>query len=107
MDTSKLFLDQIKARIPDSSRNETKEPAKEHKVNFDLVKNIEAHLSTQDHLSLNELMRKVERTILVRALSQFNGNQKNVARFLGIKYTTLHEKVKKYNIRFQKTPIID
>lgn len=107
MDTSKLFINEIKARIPDANPQEAKESEKESKVNFDLVKNIEAHLSTRDHLSLNELMRKVERTILVRALSQFNGNQKNVARFLGIKYTTLHEKVKKYNIRFQKTPIID
>jgi len=107
MDTSKLFLNQIKARIPEANREKTKEPEKAGKVNFDLIENIEAHLSAQNHLSLNELMRKVERTILVRALSQFNGNQKNVARFLGIKYTTLHEKVKKYNIRFQKTPIID
>jgi len=24
---------------------------------------------------------------------------------LGLKYTTLHEKIKKYNIRFQKEPI--
>ena len=29
------------------------------------------------------------------------------AKFLGIKYTTLHEKVKKYNIKFSKNPVED
>lgn len=56
---------------------------------------------------LKELMNIVERTILIRTLSQLNGNLKNAASFLDLKYTTLHEKMKKYNIHFRKTPIKD
>jgi transcriptional regulator of acetoin/glycerol metabolism len=55
-------------------------------------------------LPLKELIENLERTIIIRALSRFNGNQKEVARFLGVKYTTLNEKVKKYNIYFRKAP---
>jgi DNA-binding protein Fis len=33
------------------------------------------------------------------------GNQKQAAMAMGIKYTTLNEKLKKYGIRFEKTPV--
>lgn len=59
----------------------------------------------KERIPFKELMYTVERNILIRALVEFNGNQKIAAKYLGIKYTTLHEKVKKYNIRFQKTPV--
>ena len=51
-----------------------------------------------------ELIGRVEKTILLRALSQCNGNQKSAAKFLGMKYTTLNEKLKRYNIQFDKKP---
>jgi len=54
---------------------------------------------------LKEFLEELERTILITALSKFNGNQRNTAKFLGIKYTTLNEKVKKYNISIHKKPI--
>ena len=50
-------------------------------------------------------MEKVEKIIILRTLRMFNGSQKEAAKFLGINHTTLHEKVKKYKIQFQKTPI--
>lgn len=55
-------------------------------------------------LPLRELIGTLEKSIIIRALSKFNGNQKDVAKFLGVKYTTLNEKVKKYHISLWKAP---
>ena len=63
------------------------------------------YFGSNQRVPLKELMDLVERSILIRTLSQLNGNLKNAANFLGLKYTTLHEKLKKYNIRFRKEPI--
>jgi len=57
-------------------------------------------------LPLKELIGTLERSIIIRTLSKFNGNQKDAAKYLGVKYTTLNEKVKKYNICFRKAPDI-
>jgi DNA-binding protein Fis len=54
---------------------------------------------------LKNLMDRLERGIICRVLWTTEGNQKRAAEILGIKYTTLNEKVKKYGIRFQKTPV--
>jgi len=59
----------------------------------------------KQRIRLPELMNILEKTILIKVLSSFNGNQRDAAKFLGIKYTTLNEKVKKYNIKFFKNPI--
>jgi DNA-binding protein Fis len=50
-------------------------------------------------------MDNVEKSIIVNVLSKVQGNQKEAAKVLGIKYTTLNEKLKRYRIRFQKSPI--
>lgn len=63
------------------------------------------YFSSTRRVPLKELMNMVESAILIRTLSQLNGNLKNAAKSLGLKYTTLHEKIKKYNIRFKKEPI--
>ena len=65
------------------------------------------YFSSTQRVPLKELMNIVERAILIRTLSQLNGNLKNAAKSLGLKYTTLHEKIKKYNIRFRKELIED
>ncbi len=65
------------------------------------------YFGSNQRVPLKELMNILERAILIRALSQLNGNQKDAAKYLGLKYTTLHEKVKKYNIRFRKEPLED
>jgi len=62
------------------------------------------YFSSAKRIPLKELMNIMERAILIRTLSQLNGNLKNAAKFLGLKYTTLHEKIKRYNIRFRKEP---
>lgn len=58
----------------------------------------------RQRVPFKELIGSVEKTILLRALSQCNGNQKSAAKFLGMKYTTLNEKLKRYNIQFDKKP---
>lgn len=54
---------------------------------------------------LKSMMEDIEKSIIVRVLSKAQGNQRKAAKVLGIKYTTLNEKVKRYNIRFQKSPV--
>jgi DNA-binding protein Fis len=59
----------------------------------------------RQRVPFKELIGSVEKSILIRVLSQCRGCQKSAAKFLGIKYTTLNEKLKRYNIRFDKKPI--
>ncbi len=54
---------------------------------------------------LKRLMDSVERNIIIRTLSKVNGNQKRASRVLGVKHTTLNEKIKKYKIHLSKRPI--
>jgi DNA-binding NtrC family response regulator len=57
-------------------------------------------------LSLGDLFDALERDVLVKALSEFNGHQSKTAKFLGLKPTTLFAKLKKHNIymEFKGTP---
>jgi DNA-binding NtrC family response regulator len=54
-----------------------------------------------ESLSLKEFMDDLERRLIVRMLFRANGNRREAAKLLGIKYTTLHEKLKKHNIHFK------
>ena len=56
---------------------------------------------------LKELMDKVEQSIIISALNKYNGNQKNTAKFLNVKPSTLCEKLKKHNISIKKIPCKD
>lgn len=58
----------------------------------------------RQRVPFKELIGSVEKSILIRALTQCEGCQKSAAKFLGIKYTTLNEKLKRYNIHFDKKP---
>jgi DNA-binding NtrC family response regulator len=62
-----------------------------------------ARLNNGPHL--RQFLENMEKTILCRLLERFNGSQKTTAEYLGIKYTTLHEKVKKHHICFFKQPV--
>ncbi|MFQ6108807.1 MAG: helix-turn-helix domain-containing protein [Candidatus Aminicenantales bacterium] len=53
-------------------------------------------------LPLKEFLDHLEKTIIMRALEKFKGNQKRAADELGLKYTTLNEKIKRHNIRITK-----
>jgi transcriptional regulator with GAF, ATPase, and Fis domain len=58
----------------------------------------------ETQLNFKEFFDKLERMVIVKTLSIFNGNQKDSAKFLGMKYTTLNEKIKRHNISFRKSP---
>lgn len=62
-------------------------------------------LSAENPLQLKKLMQEVEKGIILRVLEKTGGNQRHAAKVLGLKYTTLNEKVKRYQIRFQKKPV--
>jgi DNA-binding NtrC family response regulator len=53
---------------------------------------------------LKELMDKLEQMIIISALEKFEGNQKKTADFLGLRPTTLNEKMKKHTIFVRKIP---
>jgi transcriptional regulator of acetoin/glycerol metabolism len=57
-------------------------------------------------IMLKEKMEDLEKKIILNVLEKAQGNQRDAARILGIKYTTLNEKIKKYGIRFQKRLVI-
>ena len=60
---------------------------------------------TQEELfPLKNLVSIFERAVLIKVLSRFNGNQKKAADYLGLKLTTLSEKIKKHGILFRKEP---
>jgi DNA-binding NtrC family response regulator len=56
-------------------------------------------------LDLKELIQEIERGIIVRVLARVRGNQKEAAQLLGLKHTTLNEKVKRFGIGFRKFPV--
>ncbi len=59
-----------------------------------LMKNI-----TQKNIALKYFIGDLEKRIIVIALSITNGNQKLASRILGVKETSLSEKIKKYNLK--------
>lgn len=58
-------------------------------------------LCSVNTMPLREFIEDLERRLIIRTLFRSNGNRKEAAKLLGIKYTTLHEKLKKYNIHFR------
>jgi DNA-binding NtrC family response regulator len=52
------------------------------------------------HLKL--LLDAIEKCLILKVLDKASGNQKEAAQILGVKYTTLNQKVKKYGIRFRR-----
>lgn len=58
-------------------------------------------------ISLKELMDRLERVILISALIKFRGSQRRTADFLGMKPTTLYEKIRRHNISIRKIPCGD
>jgi DNA-binding NtrC family response regulator len=58
-------------------------------------------------LPLKKFIHYVEVSLIVSSLEESKGNQKEAAKILSIKYTTLNEKMKRYNIGFRKVPIFN
>ena len=51
--------------------------------------------------SLKEFLANIERSLILDTLEKTKGDQKKAAEILGLKYTTLHEKLKRYHIGFR------
>lgn len=62
-------------------------------------------LLAENPMQLKKVMQEVEKGIILKTLEKTGGNQRHAAKLLGLKYTTLNEKVKRYQIRFQKKPV--
>ena len=58
--------------------------------------------SKKQPLGLKGLIDELEKRIIITVLARVHGNQKEAARALGLKYTTLNEKVKKFGIHFRR-----
>ena len=54
---------------------------------------------TERNIALKHFINDLERQIIHFALGISNGNQKIASRILGVKETSLCEKIKKYNLR--------
>ena len=80
-------------------------PARKKKVrNFYRV---DVPHSPEATVPLKVVIGELEKKVIVDVLSEVNGNQKDAARILGMKYTTLNEKVKRYQIRVRRISIIE
>lgn len=56
----------------------------------------------EEKINLPEKISEFEIKLIKFALVKTGGNQRRAARFLGLKVTTLHNKIKKYNIKYPK-----
>lgn len=88
----------------DKKYGKVKDVHTKDKIRKEMYKFIVEFFCKKETLPLKEFIMTLEKCIILRALSKFNGNQKEAAKFLGIKYTTLNEKIKKYRIDFRKNP---
>lgn len=79
----------------------------QEKISIDLLSHFLEYFCFEQKIPLRKLLLTVEKNILLRVLSRCNGNQKEAAKILGMNYTTLNEKIKRYGIRFQRRPIRD
>lgn len=53
---------------------------------------------TGEEICLNDKVQKYETNLICNALVSANGNQRKAAKMLGMKTTTLHAKIKRYEI---------
>lgn len=94
----------MRGRRTNSTSAKPKKAGRNHKSSNRVLQVIDL-LSAENQMQLKKLMQEVEKGIIIRFLDRTGGNQRHAAKLLGLKYTTLNEKVKRYQIRFQKRPI--
>lgn len=63
-------------------------------------------LSHEAPIHLRDVIGELEKEIILRVLNEAKGNQKDAALILGMKYTTLNEKIKRYGIRIKRVSAI-
>jgi DNA-binding NtrC family response regulator len=58
-------------------------------------------------IPLKDFMGELEKEVILLVLHKVGGNQRGAANILGMKHTTLHQKLKRYQIRVRKTSSIE
>jgi DNA-binding NtrC family response regulator len=101
-----LYLSRILQYLKDSDLQSHREKHPRNRAKKNVLDSIIEYVFMKNGVDLKEFIDQLERTLIVKTLTRFNGNQKDSARFLGIKYTTLNEKIRRYNIHFRKEPVI-
>lgn len=56
------------------------------------------HQTTEININLTDKVERYEISLICNALISTNGNQRKAAKMLGMKNTTLHSKIKRYEI---------
>jgi len=102
-----LYLDRILRYLKGSELQSHQEKRPRRRYKKDALDFFVEYACMNNGIDLKEFIEELERTIIIKTLARFNGNQKDSARFLGIKYTTLHEKIRRYDIHFRKEPVMD
>jgi DNA-binding NtrC family response regulator len=75
--------------------------SKEHLIP-NLVKSYLLKNLNQNKRPLDKYMNDLEKEIILKALKVCNGNKRNTAALLNMKYTTFVERVKKHDIKVNK-----
>ncbi|MFC2157293.1 helix-turn-helix domain-containing protein [Acidobacteriota bacterium] len=73
----------------------------------DIINLLVEYYCVDYELPLNEILNHVEKAAILVALTRFNGSQREAAHSLGIKHTTLFEKMRRYNICLKKKISVD
>lgn len=90
-----------KTKSPRDFENPEKEDSSlsERRITMTILNMFIDYFCIEKRIPLKDLLDGMERIIIMRVLSLFDGNQKKAAKFLHIKPTTLCEKLKRYNIQ--------
>lgn len=100
------LTDILEQKIPDQWKQDLSADEVESKLRAQIVLLLVDLFVEAEGISLPEIMCALEKKILIKALVQSDGNIKKTSQFLGIKYTTLHEKLKRHNISIQKQAVV-
>jgi transcriptional regulator with GAF, ATPase, and Fis domain len=65
----------------------------------------EKHKAISRRIGLHEFMALFEEAVIFETLARSQGGQKEAARILGLKNTTLNMKIKRHNVRFSRMPL--
>jgi transcriptional regulator with GAF, ATPase, and Fis domain len=72
------------------------------KIPKDLVDELADYICGHVTKSLRPVQKAIEKRLIIRALREAGGNQREAAKILGLKHTTLNYKVRKHNIHIKK-----
>ena len=68
---------------------------------------IAIYLSRQTNVDLSSLLGELERRIIIETLKSTQGNQLAASQRLGVKYTTLNDKIKRHRIALLKRIVVE